>query len=142
VLIVHGMLILAPFWLFCTALMLPEWEIPSFNGTHGTGLDCLIWGFLFWPSNAIFLVSPALAIARAFPRGRWFRIAFYAITTTWALVSGAFVVIGSGFFENPHPSPAFKTWVVAHVVITFAMLLPTWRSSRVSVPEPECPQFE
>ena len=109
--------------LFYIALGQPASELPSFDAHRQTGWDCLLFGFVFWPSNALFLLSPFIAIVLAHVRG----MALYVLTSILTFASGLFV--GAAYFTARHPSPAFQWWATAHILMTLAMITPTWRST-------------
>jgi hypothetical protein len=127
-LICQALLIVGGLSTFWRSLALPAWR-------DLTGLQCLIVGFPFWPSNSLLLLSPVAAFALSFTYIR----PPYVVLAIFFLVSDGWVVWGTSR-EFPHlHSPGYSLWLCSHALVTAGLLIPTWAvHPRRNLPQRAC----
>jgi hypothetical protein len=120
------MILLGALGLFAAALFEPAvLHDPWCNAHQGleSGLTCLLAGVGYYPSNALLIVSPVIALLSSHarrPYAQMFLMAIAIASTFWVAqvpFSRGFVTTGVGCDH----------WVEAHVLMTFAFFIPVWR---------------
>lgn len=127
--LVQQALLVAAIVLFVRSLREPALVVdPWCNGhtTPNTGWECLLWGIYFYPSNALLVLLPVVALLLTRARRPVAQIVVAVLST----VSTAWVV---AFFFGQAAKDIHVGclhWVRAHELSTMALLLPVHRGRR------------
>ena len=123
-LVVQGVLMAGAFVTFYLALARPASPGDAWHIGARTGWECLIVGFVFWPSNALVLLSPLAAVALWRARGP----APFIVTATLYVASTGWVAFAtSDHIALASSLPGYVLWLCSHALASTAVLIPTWR---------------
>lgn len=109
------LMVLTGLGLFARALVLPAY-LGGFNNdtAESPGFVCLLFGFPFWPSNALLLLSPLMRGLAGVNRGVWlFMAILYSLSTA--------VVLYVPWHDPRHCLVGTYYWASAHLLITLAV---------------------
>lgn len=124
----QGTLLIVSLIMFYLALDLPAAPGDAWHIGARTGWECLVWGFFFWPSNALLLLSPLVALSLSRAR----RPIPFIITAMLYLLSTGWVLFGtSDQLAHADRLAGYVLWVSSHALVTTALLLPTWRGGKL-----------
>jgi hypothetical protein len=130
-LLTQQVMLLAALGLFTAALFEPAVVYdPWGNGHQGmeSGLTCLVAGVVYYPSNALLILSPIIALFFSRARRPYAQIFLIAI----AIASTIWVAQVPFSREFARTRIGCDHWVEAHILMTFALLIPVWRGGRAA----------
>ena len=132
-------LIVAALLTFMASLFMPAVRVyldeDDETGTVGPGMQCLVMSRPYYASNTLLYTGPVWCWVLRRRRGP----TLAAMVATAALISLGFVVIAPSMIDVVFPITAegratflygFHAWVAAHVMMTFALVLPLWGDGR------------
>jgi hypothetical protein len=115
------MLIVGALLAFLASLPLPAAAVNTGWGGRNDkplpGWGCLVFGILYYPSNALLLASPVVALFTGLPRSRFRSRCTSALLYT---LSAALVLTARHLFDLSLLSTGYYLWITAHCAVAAA----------------------
>lgn len=120
---VYVCLLLASFSAFAISLWLPG--VQTGNGPSTPGWGCVIFGWIYWPSNLLFLMAPMVSIRLFRSNGGVLFVdaILYLLSAVFVSLVPYFLRYFTGFDGTPQPDIGLYIWALAHWGVALAFML-------------------